>query len=122
MSEYGEPWAWAIFHELGNLPSITECHGEVLADVCDEDYARRIVACVNACLGLSNTVLEAMGLDAAVFYDKQQRATVDNRLTKAERLLHRWLSYPITEAQRGGCLCSACTVNRDTSAFLETAR
>lgn len=59
MSEYGEPWRCS---EVGRDDAVFDQYGELIADNLQTGVARRIKCCVNACDGISTSVLELQGV------------------------------------------------------------
>jgi len=54
--EYGEPWTFRKDLDI----SIYDCGGNFVGLSCrDDSYTERVIACVNACQGISNEELEA---------------------------------------------------------------
>lgn len=95
MSEHTkEPWHLfgKDLHVMGNDWSDAANRGIPHAQWthnCSPEDARRIVACVNACAGVSNEVLETMALKPSL------TALVDEYRTQLEKLLDEFSISPI---------------------------
>ena len=50
---------WGLLTLLSGTPRVVDQYGESFAVAISEDRARRIVACVNACAGMSTAALES---------------------------------------------------------------
>lgn len=78
MSHTKEPWEYRANSRYYEIDSPDKRIGDTCASSCSgdmqlgKDNARRIVACVNACAGLSTEELEERGLASVTF--KRKRA------------------------------------------------
>lgn len=87
MSSSHQPEPWKLTFDDGGPedPALRDKEGVIIADVYGSANGRRIVACVNACKGIQNEVLE---LDAPTFVKMlQQRTGLLATLQRAEAFI-----------------------------------
>ncbi len=136
MSEHTkEPWMVADMTEWLTIGGVdigavcrikNEVSGKPLSEE-DRANARRIVACVNACAGISTETLEAEGLPPTLSADsetiRQQQAEIDRLTEQRDRLLKALgdLSFECFGGGVGTCQPSVKTYN-DTFAVLDEIR
>lgn len=87
------PWTVVQREPENELPfwEVQDANGKYVDHIDEEEYALRIVACVNACAGLSTEVIEAYGADGphALSIVCQQREELYKLIENAAEAIDR---------------------------------